>query len=117
MLAPSCVYAYILCYYALNVKYFHQLKATKLRSHFSGTSQMGSALILGTIIPITDMNSPHRKTYRSLVIVVCGKAVLLDQFIALRTLEVFAHHLGDEFVKGDLGLPAQFLVCLGRIAQ
>ena len=44
-------------------------------------------------------------------------AVLLHQLIALGALEVFAHHLGDEFVEGDLGGPAELLFGLGRVAQ
>ena len=44
-------------------------------------------------------------------------AVLLDQFVSLGALEVFAHHLGDEFVEGDLGGPAELLFGLGRVAQ
>ena len=38
---------------------------------------------------------------RHLFVVVHGSvAVVLDQFVALGPLEVFAHHFGDKFVEG-----------------
>ena len=44
-------------------------------------------------------------------------AVLLHQFIALGIFQVFAHHLADQFVEGDLGRPAEFVFGLAGIAQ
>ncbi len=44
-------------------------------------------------------------------------AMTLDEFIALRCLQVFAHHLGNKLFETDLGCPAQLGLRLARITQ
>lgn len=44
-------------------------------------------------------------------------AVLFDQLVPIGDFEILAHHLGNEFGKGSLGLPAEFLPRLRGIAQ
>lgn len=41
----------------------------------------------------------------------------LDQLIALSSLEILAHHLGDQFLKQDLRRPAKFFLGLARVAE
>src|SRR5947207_10569923 len=45
------------------------------------------------------------------------KAMLLDQFVALRQLEILAHHLADEFAEGGARHPAELFLGLGGVAQ
>src|SRR5438552_5582218 len=54
---------------------------------------------------------------RSLVIVVCGEAMLLHELVALGGLEVLAHHLGDELGEADLRRPAELRERIARIAE
>lgn len=44
-------------------------------------------------------------------------AVVLDEFITLGGLKVFAQHLGGEFFEGGLGPPTEFGLAFGRVAQ
>ena len=44
-------------------------------------------------------------------------AMLLDQFVALGALQVFAHHFGDQFVEADLRRPAEFVLGLAGVAE
>ena len=46
-----------------------------------------------------------------------GVAAVANEVIALGDFEVFADHLGDEFVEGDPGRPAEFFTCLGGVAE
>lgn len=39
------------------------------------------------------------------------------QLVALGDCEVFADHLGDQFLEGDLGGPAEFFLGLAGVAQ
>ena len=43
--------------------------------------------------------------------------MLFHQFVSLRTLHVFAHHLGNQLVKTDFRCPAQLGFCLACIAE
>jgi hypothetical protein len=51
--------------------------------------------------------------FRSLVVAIDCVAIILYQFVPLSGFEVFANHLGDEFLKGDPRRPAEFLPGLG----
>lgn len=64
---------------------------------------------MGTIIPYWGMSS--------FVIIERREAVFLYRFVTLCALQIFAHHLGDEFVEGGGRLPTQLGVCLGWVAQ
>jgi len=55
---------------------------------------------------------------RRLLVVVHGLiAVVLDKFVTLSELQVFAHHFGNEFVEGGLGRPAEFSFRLAGVAE
>ncbi len=47
--------------------------------------------------------TPHSASF---VIIVGGITVLLNQFVALGSLQVLPHHLGNEFAESDLRCPA-----------
>lgn len=43
--------------------------------------------------------------------------MLLDEVIAARRLQIFAHHFADEFFESNLGRPTQLGLCLRWVAK
>eukprot|EP01022_Parablepharisma_sp_SALTPOND_P036279 TRINITY_DN9838_c0_g1_i1.p1 TRINITY_DN9838_c0_g1~~TRINITY_DN9838_c0_g1_i1.p1 ORF type:complete len:1069 (-),score=237.17 TRINITY_DN9838_c0_g1_i1:780-3986(-) len=85
----------------------HHLERQRVLHHREGASRLGESGQL------KDSEFRH-----GLLFVVHGLvAVLLDQFVALCRLQVFAHHFAHQVGEGGRRRPAQFFLGLGGVAQ